>query len=190
MIAPFPRISAQKLFYGYTERIDIRPLVRLGKPVLLGRRIPSRAKLYGVLFRIFLRHPRRVKIDQTDMPVLCNQYVGGLDIPVDDPLSMQENQRVAKLPHNHKTLFFRKRCAARRSPLNILLHNNRAAALKSNLIYHRQIWVSQFPQSRVYLMSALQNFPHEKTFTALLFHKLHRTFLTLSQQLYLIVNHI
>ena len=73
------------------------------------------------------------------MSILCQNNIGGLDIPVDNPVFMQETQYIANFLSDHPALFFRQFHAAHRLSLDIFLHNGGTVSCKRYLVYRRQI---------------------------------------------------
>lgn len=77
---------------GCPQGIDIRPLVGLGEAVLFRRGKASGSQKGCVLLQMLLWHAGGIKVNETDMAVLCEKDIGRLDIAVYDALSVKKFQ--------------------------------------------------------------------------------------------------
>ena len=112
---------AQKLLHGNAHGVNIRPRIGLGKAILLRRGIAFRPQQTGIAVCTGLFLTGCVKVDQPDMPIRGQQQIGGFDIPVKNPVSMQEYQHLAQFFHQCNDLFFRQGDLRQTCTINVFL---------------------------------------------------------------------
>ena len=94
------------------------------------------------------------------MALRPQEDVGGLDVPVDDALSVQELQHGAQLPDHLPELLFRQLCGAGALAFYIFFDYASEVIGDRDLIQLRQIGMGAFLQHPVNLMPSFQPLPH------------------------------
>lgn len=132
--------------------IDVGPLVRLGKAILLRRGVPGGTQQPGVRACAGLGHPGGVKVDQHRIAT-PQQDVLRLDIPVDDPRMVELGEGLAQLHGDPLHPGRRERPGlqqkGQRVPADILLQYIYGIAPGFHIIDLRKIWAGDAPQALV-----------------------------------------
>ena len=174
--------ALQQLAQGDAQRVDVRALVGLGEAVLLRGGVPPGAQQLRVLLQVVPGHAGGVEVDEADVPVPGQKNVGGLDVPVNDALPVEEGQDGAKLPGNLEEPPLRQIRGAQGGPVHVLLHHRGGLLVQANLVELGQKGVGAVPQDRVDIVPPRQGFLNKHLPAAPLAHQAHRVPLAPAEQ--------